>query len=441
MAFAFDCGAKVDALNSGGQTALVFALEQAKAFSHRSGPVVTVDAVRFLLNAGTDVETADKLGSTAIHHAVAIADPAFLDLIMAHGGNARHVTKSNYSVLTHACYQPSAPEKCSIVRRLHAAGASLDGASDHGEYPLGVCLYFGDLETMRLLLDLGANSEPLNWTPLHHVVAMGNLSDLERVAPSPAEINAVNKGHQLSPWLLAFIRGDLGIIRWLAEHGSDLIQTGRCGESLAHVAARFGHVAALKWLNEFGADSNALDNFANSPLHEASEWNHVDCTSALISFGAAVKPENPNSVQPIHVARSLEMIQTLVEFGGADVNAIDGGGDWPLKLAAEDNDVIRIEWLLKHGAEVDRTSTGETALHTAVRADSREAIDLLLAAGANPNQQDVDGWTPLFSAQSRETIRVLRRAGADPKITDQCDYGPEKWLKDGILLNALREKL
>ena len=28
-----------------------------------------------------------------------------------------------------------------------------------------------DIETMRLLLDLGANPKPLNWTPLHHAVA------------------------------------------------------------------------------------------------------------------------------------------------------------------------------------------------------------------------------------------------------------------------------
>jgi ankyrin repeat protein len=135
------------------------------------------------------------------------------------------------------------------------------------------------------------------------------------------------------------------------------------------------------------------------------------------------------------------MIRTLVGLGGADLNAVDGCGEWPLKLAAEHNDTRRIDWLLGHGAQVDRTSTGETALHTAVRNDSRESMELLLAAGANPNQQDVDGWTPLFCAQSREAIRALREAGADPTITDQTSYGPEKWLKDPILLKAIREKL
>ena len=84
---------------------------------------------------------------------------------------------------------------------------------------------------------------------------------------------------------------------------------------------------------------------------------------------------------------------------------------------------------------------GETALHAAVRDDSREAVNLLLSAGANPNQQDVDGWTPLFGALSREVILTLREAGADPRITDQGGMGPEKWLKDHMLIQALTEKL
>ena len=115
-------------------------------------------------------------------------------------------------------------------------------------------------------------------------------------------------------------------------------------------------------------------------------------------------------------------------------------GDWPLKSAAETNDVDRISWLLERGAEVDLTSTGETALHAAVRSDAREAVSLLLDKGANPNAQDGDGWTPLFGAQSSEAIQALLNADADPKLADQADWGPERWLKDPILLSALEKK-
>jgi cytohesin len=435
MTFALEHGADINARNGSGQTALVFALERLKGFSSYRGPSMTLDAVRFLIKAGTDLEAADSLGATAIHHAAAIPNLAFLEMILEHGGNAKHVTKSGYSVLTHACYQPSSPEKRAIVRRLHTAGASLDTESDFGEFPLGVCLYFGDLETLRVLLDLGADPKPLNWTPLHHAVALGNEANLAQIAPGPAEINTMNLRYQISPWLLSFIVGDIGKIHWLAERGADLIQVGRCSESPMHIAARFGHMGAVQWLNELGADPNALNEFSSSPLHEAAEWDRVKCAYTLMDLGADAMREE------IHAAKSLRMLQALVERGGADVNEVDGCGDWPLKLAAEANDVKRLEWLLKHGAEVDRTSTGETALHAAVRGDSREAVDLLLAAGANPNQQDVDGWTPLFGALSREVIHTLRRAGADLRIIDQAGYGAEKWLNDPILVRALKEQL
>jgi len=440
MKFALSQGTDVNARNSTEQTALVFALEQTQTFSRRGSPLLTTDAVRFLIEAGADLEIPDSLGATAIHHAARIAGRKFMELILEGGGKPRHITKSGYSVMTHACYQPSGPEKRAIVQKFHALGASLDTASDFGEFPLGVCLRFGDFDTMRLLVELGAVTGPLNWSALHRAVALEGLAGLIALTPTAAVINALNHRFEQSPWLLAFIRGDLDIIRWLTDQGADLTQTGRCGEGLLHIAARFGHLGAVKWLLDFGADPNPLNEFGATPLHEAAEGDHVDCARALMERGASSISGNHVQSQAIHAAKSWAMIQALVGLGGADINAVDGCGEWPLKQAAEANDLERIRWLLNHGAQVDLTSTGETALHTAVRHDSREAVEALLTAGANPNQQDVDGWTPLFGAQSREVVFTLRRAGAEPRITDQAAWGPEKWLKDPILVSALCER-
>jgi len=49
---------------------------------------VSVEAVKFLLKAGMDPDVPDKLGSTAIHHAAAIADRAFVDVLLEQGGDA-----------------------------------------------------------------------------------------------------------------------------------------------------------------------------------------------------------------------------------------------------------------------------------------------------------------------------------------------------------------
>jgi ankyrin repeat protein len=65
-------------------------------------------------------------------------------------------------------------------------------------------------------------------------------------------------------------------------------------------------------------------------------------------------------------------------------------------------------------------------------------MDQLIAAGANLNAQDVDGGTPLFSAQSKEAIETLLRAGARPEISDQIGGLASEQLKELLLINALR---
>jgi cytohesin len=271
-------------------------------------------------------------------------------------------------------------------------------------------------------------------------VAFGQQADVKVLASSPVAINAKRSGHELSPWLLSIGLGDLGKIALLAELGADLTQTGRCGFSPLHLAAKFGRVDVMSWLLDSGANVQAETDFGETPLHCAVQWDHCGAAAALIHASANSSQQNHVQMQPIHEALSLPALQLLVEEGGADVNAISGCGEWPLKSAAEANDTTQITWLLRRGAEVDRTATGETALHAAVRRDSRESVKLLLDAGANPNAQDVDGWTPLLEAISRETIGMLLESGAQTAITDQEGWGAEYWIKDPILLAALKGK-
>jgi ankyrin repeat protein len=344
ITFALKSGTDINARNSIGETALVFALRQSKAFSHGRGPTVTNDAVQFLLEAGVDLEAADHLDCTAVHYAVKTGDIGFLRMLLAHGANVKHHTKSGYSVLTLACFQPAGPRKQAIIRELCDLGVSLDAASAYGEFPLGVCLRFGDLKTMRTLVELGADTKPLNWIPLHHAVAFGSVSEIREMRPSAGAINKRTAPFELSPWLLAFVRGDVGIIGLLAELGADLTQIGRCGQSALHLAAEFGCLEALAWLLDLGTAPNILNDFAETPLHRAAEWNHAACVEALINHGANATQENHTQGQPIHAAESVEVIRLLVELGGADVNAVAGAGEWPLQLAAGGNDVERGSW-------------------------------------------------------------------------------------------------
>ncbi len=394
-----------------------------------------------LLAAGASLDAVDELDVCAIYRAAQTGDIGLLRALLEKGANPRSITKSGYSVLLHACFQPASAEKISILEQLISLGADPGQISDYGESPLGVSLRFGDFAAMRLLLRHGANPGVLQWGPLHQAVAFGTLEEVSSLATSPEATNANNNNRRkLSPWLLSFVAGDLAKAQLLADRGADLTQTDHSGASPLHLAAEFGHTDLISWWLGCDADVHTVDASQNAAINRAVGNNHLKAAQALLRGGAGAGGNVNPDTRAIHFAHSVEMLRLLVESGDADVNCIDGCGDWPLKSAAEANDVDRTSWLLEHGAEVDLTSTGETALHAAVRSDAREALSLLLENGANPNAKDVDGWTPLFGAQSSEAIHALLNAGANPKLTDQADWGPERWLKDPVLLSALERK-
>lgn len=52
----------------------------------------------------------------------------------------------------------------------------------------------------------------------------------------------------------------------------------------------------------------------------------------------------------------------------------------------------------------------DSLLHTAVKVENRNAVDLLLGEGADPNYQNRFGDTPLHSACMARDVRLLKRA-------------------------------
>lgn len=79
------------------------------------------------------------------------------------------------------------------------------------------------------------------------------------------------------------------------------------------------------------------------------------------------------------------------------------------KKKKNDNDLVKE--LLKLGADSETTSTGDTALHKAISLDYLDIARTLLIKSANPNAQDVDGWTPLHLSQSKKPLDLLQTTG------------------------------
>jgi ankyrin repeat protein len=114
----------------------------------------------------------------------------------------------------------------------------------------------------------------------------------------------------------------------------------------------------------------------------------------------------------------------------------DTYGSTPLMHAAScmGRDVAVIRELLDAGATVNRqTDEGNTALHFAIdvngeaNLNSREVIELLVAAGADLNLRQHYGWTPLLRAVVEGTLAevdALLAAGANPNVALPVDTLP-----------------
>ena len=119
------------------------------------------------------------------------------------------------------------------------------------------------------------------------------------------------------------------------------------------------------------------------------------------------------------------MEQMLARGARVDEPSLRASGKRPLHYAVENGDsqgaLAAIEWLARHGADLDAPSAaGATPLGTAAAFDRAEIALALIKLGANPRGREGDTpplhWTARRGAI--ETARVLLDAGADPLAPD-----------------------
>ncbi len=120
-------------------------------------------------------------------------------------------------------------------------------------------------------------------------------------------------------------------------------------------------------------------------------------------------------------ANQLDAVTQLLANGAA-VNQADGGGDWPVIMAAYLGHTAVLKVLLEAGADLAVLDPGmkATALHAAAYAGRPEAARLLIAHGIAINQQGpYNGYTALHDAvwqNNLDTAKVILEGGADATI-------------------------
>ena len=221
-------------------------------------------------------------------------------------------------------------------------------------------------------------------TPLHHAAGFGDLATMRLLLEKGADVNAVNR-RKSAPifWALH----DEAKVRLLLDHGASANVKSIDGRTPAFQAASMGNAAAvLRLLLDHGADPNAKTIIGMTPLMAAARSN-------------------------------LQAERLLIERK-ADVNARNAAGATALMFAAQTGRPEAVSILLENGADANvRTKRNETALADAATAGNEEVVKLLLDRNVDVNTQDIRGYSALLYAAGSDmrpaaVVKMLLDKGA-----------------------------
>lgn len=315
--------------------------------------------------------------------------------------------------------QPDADRMYDAIRRgdVAAVRTMIDAGVDvnlverrGGATPLLHAAALGSLDTLRLLLDKGANANAKTYGGM--TALMGAVSDLEKVrllVDRGADVNLATATGRTALLLAAMGGASAPVVRYLLEHGANA-RAVDSGNVTTILGATLGNdLESIRLLIAAGADVNAAvigdavgDFSGATPLMMAAGAGNDDAVRLLLAKGAQVNvvsgPPNAKvkngtiaigTFTPLLLAATYgpdALVKDLVA-SGADVNVKDARGMTPLMLAvsADHGDAGVAKTLLAAGAKVDAKSlAGETAMDWALKSGAKTPYVATLTTARAP---------------------------------------------------------
>ena len=241
-----------------------------------------------LIKSGAELNSVNRHGETALDWAVSNGNSALEDILRKKGGHSfkelmrvirfgyvdkaeaiiksvpgfvKLVSDEGETVLHYAVTCTQKKKSALLIKKLIAAGASLDVVSKEGVTPLLLAVDAKNWDVVDLLLtyEVDVNAGSLDGVPLLHSL----LESSENVS--------------------------LSLLRKVIARGPQQDATNAAGETALHVAIRVGRADVVEELLKSGVSPQQPDAKKRTPLALAKIRNHAGCIEVLEKHGAKMQ--------------------------------------------------------------------------------------------------------------------------------------------------------
>jgi ankyrin repeat protein len=458
-------GAKVDHSvgNGDAESVLMFALdcrdEDGKLKAH-----VDPELVQILLNAGAVINPSS--GESPLASAAEWGHVEVVDVLVSAGADVNIVVREGDSTSTplitaiRCGSDISDGDVIRMVRILLLAGADPNGVATSGrevETPLGAAMRRGSIELIQLLLGNGAR---VNEQSFVEAVRCCDINVVKLLLNSGCQVTesavecAVEDNSTMVFFLLgitdkrikercktaALIKsiecGKMALIQELRVSGAQLVRNYRykLGDAIRQVI-KAGNTPILRFLldEKSGYRTLSLESL-NTGLWTAINNHRNDIVQLLLEAGAEVNNTggslkfNRSPLLEAITKKDSNLSKQLLVAGAAVNDRYGTHGSGTVGYSSRTVLPAVVDWgyypliqdIINAGAEVDALEQdgSRTPLFVAVEKKNKEAIKLLIDAGANVNASEavLTGKTALMAASRNNdllTVRYLLELGAD----------------------------
>ncbi|OWZ04691.1 Transmembrane protein [Phytophthora megakarya] len=319
-----------------------------------------------------------------------------------------------------------------IVKRPEGSDAETADSIFHTTLftPLHCAVALGQLATVRWLLERDvppgtlaeASFRSNRVPPIFHAEHAEVARELLLHGADPLVIPDPGYMNTMTPLQAAYVRGNFAVAQELEEWGSDVALTP------FHLAAACNDVTAVHKFIARKTDINCLGEMGyiglnrRTPLHWAAISGSAESTDALLKAGADPNFQDVRGRSPLHWAaklNKLEVIRALLS-ADADPNLLDSEFLTPLMCAASARDASRelFSELTTAGGDIgyELPTTGDTALHVAVREENEASALAILASGGDLMRMNNEGLRPLDCTASTRLLFELKRAAGQRDV-------------------------